>query len=147
MPMVRWTRLSWWILGLALVAALAAPEMAAAGRTVTATLGEPFEINGESFGGGELTLREVSSYNPTMTLNEVWVGERCLGLMLADSVQGAAPGSEDRIIFERNDLGRLVLVGFAYRNRTEHEFYNYHVASSGGRWSAPVHPAIGVARN
>jgi hypothetical protein len=146
MPMVRWNRLSWWILGLALAAALAAPDLAAAERAVTATMDEPFEFNGELFDGGELTLRELSSYNPAMTLNEVWVGENCLGVMLAGSSPGATRGNEDRIIFERNDLGRLVLVGFAYRDQKECSFYNYTVASSGGRWSAPIQAVLGIAR-
>ena len=123
MPTVRWTRLSWWILGLALIAALAAPDVAAANRTVTATMAEPFEINGELFRGGELKLREVSAYNPSTTINEVWVDERCLGLMLAGSSRGTRPGTTDRIIFERNDTGRLILVGFAYRDQDECEFY------------------------
>lgn len=148
MPTLRWTKLSWWVLGLALLAALAAPDLAAAGHAVTAVMDEPFEINGELFHGGAVTLREVSSYNPSTTLNEVWVGERCLGLMLANAVRDALPSSTDRIVFERSVAGQLVLVGFAYRDRTECAFYNFRTAADGGRWSAPAQRAAsGVALN
>ncbi len=99
---------------------------------------EPFEFNGEAFGPGTVTVRELSYYNPGTTLNEIWVDGRCLGLMLADvSRSPSSRGAGDRIIFERSAVGHLVLVGFAYRDQPAREFYGYETAATGGRWSSP----------
>ncbi len=139
MTTVNWKRLSWWIGGLVLLAALAAPDLAAGQHSVSATIQEPFEFNGEAFGPGTLTVREVSHYNPATTLNEIWVDNRCLGLMLADiSSVPASPGADDRMHFERSAAGNLVLVGLAYRDQPAREFYGYHTAAAGGRWSSPA---------
>ena len=104
----RWTRLSWLILGLVLIAALAAPEIAAADRTVSETLEEPFEVNGEVFRSGELTVRKLSSYNPATTLNEVWVDTRCLGVMLADASAESVPGTADRLVLLGGHRAQLI---------------------------------------
>ncbi len=146
MTSVNWKKLSWWIGVLVLLAALAAPELAAARHTVSAKISEPFLFNGEPFQPGTLTVREVSHYNPGTTLNEIWIGNRCWGLILAD-VSDAAVGreSDDRILFERNAAGRLVLVGFAYHGQPLREFYGYDPLAVGGRWSSPARSAEGVA--
>ena len=138
MTTVNWKKLSWWVGGLVLLAALAAPELAAGQHSVSATIQEPFEFNGEVFGPSAVTVREVSHYNPATTLNEIWVDNRCLGLMLADvSRSPSSRAADDRIIFERSAAGHLVLVGFAYHDQPAREFYGYETAATGGRWSSP----------
>ncbi len=138
MMTINWKKLSWWVGGLVLLAALAAPELAAEQHSVSATIQEPFEFNGEVFGPGAVSVREISDYNPATTLNEIWVDGRCLGLMLADvSRSPSNRGIDDRMIFERSAAGHLVLVGFAYRNQPAREFYGYETAATGGRWSSP----------
>lgn len=139
MTTVNWKKLSWWVGVFVLLAALAAPELAAGQHSVRATIPEPFEFNGEAFGPGTVTVREVSYYNPATTLNEIWVDARCLGLMLADVTGDAAsPGADDRILFERSAAGNLVLVGFAYHDQPAAKFYGYETAATGGRWSSPA---------
>jgi len=138
MTPVNWKKLSWWVGVLVLLAALAAPELGAGQHSVSARIQEPFEFNGEAFEAGTLTVREVSHYNPGTTLNEIWIDGRCWGLMLADvSHDTASPQANDRILFERNAAGQLVLVGFAYHNQPAREFYSYKTAATGGRWSSP----------
>ena len=139
MPAVNWKKLSWWVGILVFLAAIAAPEFAAGQHSVSATIQEPFEFNGETFAPGQLTVREVSHYNPATTLNEIWVDGRCLGIMLADvSDVPAGPKADDRMLFERAASGNLVLVGFAYGDQPEREFYGYETAAAGGRWSSPA---------
>jgi len=138
MATVNWKRLSCWVGGLVLLAALAAPELTAGQHSVSATIQEPFEFNSEIFGPGALTVREVSHYNPATTLNEIWIDNRCLGLMLADvSHSSSSRAASNRIIFERSAAGRLVLIGFAYRGQPAREFYGYETATTGRRWSSP----------
>ena len=147
MTTVNWKKLSWWVGVLVLLAALAAPELAAGQHSVRATIPESFEFNGEVFGPGTVTIREVSQYNPKTTLNEIWVDGRCLGLMLADvSHAPGDSGTNDRILFERGATGDMVLVGFAYHDQPAHKFYGYETAATGGRWSSPpAHPAERIA--
>ncbi|NIM00012.1 MAG: hypothetical protein GTO30_15800 [Acidobacteria bacterium] len=146
MTIVNWKKLSWWVGVLVLLAALAAPELSAAQRSVSAEISESFEFNGEAFQPSKLTVREVSQYNPGTTLNEIWIDGRCWGLMLADVSRAAAdPGSDDRILFERNAAGRLVLVGFAYHGEAAREFYGYDELATGGRWSSPARSSKGIA--
>ena len=105
-----------------MIAALAAPEIQADERSVHVVLNEPFEINGERFDAGRVSLREVSRYTPQTTMNEIWVDETCLGLMMADASDSIGRTSDDRILFERDADGTLLLVGFAYRGERTHEF-------------------------
>jgi len=139
---VNWKHFSWWVGGLALLATLAAPNVAAAQRTVVAMIQEPFEVNGQRYDAGAVAVRQVSHYNPATTLNEIWVEHRCLGLMMADASDTTGLGGDDRMIFQRNPSGQLVLVGFAYRNQPEREFYGYETAATGGRWSAPAQQPV-----
>jgi hypothetical protein len=135
---VNWKQLSWWIGVLVLLATLAAPELAAGQHSVNATIPEPFEFNGEAFDAGQVTVRELSHYNPGTTLNEIWVDDHCLGVMLAAvSAEEVGPGSNDRILFERAPSGSLVLIGFAYHGQPDREFYGFENATTGGRWSSP----------
>jgi len=143
MTTVDWKKLSWWIGGLVLLATLAAPELAAGQHSVSATIQESFEFNGELYGPGAVSVREVLDYNPATTLNEIWVGKRCLGLMLADiSRSPSSRGTGNRMIFERSVAGHLVLVGFAYRDQPAREFYGYETAATGGRWSPPAERTV-----
>jgi len=143
MTTVNWKKISWWVGVLVLLAALAAPELNAAQHSVRATIPEPFEFNGEVFESSTVTVREVSQYNPGTTLNEIWVGKRCLGLMLADiSRSPSSRGTGNRMIFERSDAGHLVLVGFAYRDQPAREFYGYETAATGGRWFPPAERTV-----
>ena len=147
---VDWKKLSWWIGVLVLLAALAAPDLAAAQHSVHAAITESFEFNGETFDAGNVTVRELSHYNPGTTLNEIWVDGRCLGLMLADvSATEVSPVNDDRLLFERNPSGNLVLVGFAYHGQPDREFYGFENAATGGRWSSPptrLTESVAVAR-
>ena len=130
-------KLGWIVFALAVLVGLFAPESAAAGHRVAAQLTEPFEVNGHLFDHGELAVREIASYNPTMTLNEVWVGDRCLGLLLAAESDNVSSGTDDTLIFERTAQGHLLLVGFAYRGQGTNELYQFRAHSDGGRWLAP----------
>ena len=141
MPALGWKRISWWIGGLIALAVLTAPDLAAAEHRVTATVQEPFEVNGELFPSGRVVLREISDYTPATTFNEVWINGHCLGLMLADVSSTPNASEQDRVIFERAPTGTLVLVGFAYRGQPQRTFYGYAELT---RWSPPPLRADGV---
>ena len=75
-------------------------------------MAEPFEVDGTLYPAGSLTLKHVRALNPSASLSEVWVGERCLGLLRADRVAGAPAPTGDALTFERDARGHLVLVGY-----------------------------------
>ena len=74
------------------------------------------------FPASAVILKEVSRYNPTLTLNEVWVGDECLGRLLAAASSDYWGRIDDALLFERDPEGHLVLVGFALRGREAQEF-------------------------
>jgi hypothetical protein len=114
---MNWNRLALIVAALAVLAALLAPAVEAGEYRLTAHIDEPFEINGTMYPAGSLSIRQLGDYTPTSTLNEIWVGDQCLGMVLA--ADNSAPGEElsDSLFFERATLGHLVLTGFAYRGQ------------------------------
>jgi hypothetical protein len=94
-------------------ALLLTPTLAGTDRFV-AKIGEPFEIDHQVYPAGTLTIKTVRDYTPGSTLNEVWVGKECLGVMLAKQDRSSGAVSErDSVEFRRSSAGHLVLVGFA----------------------------------
>ena len=93
---------------LILVAAFSAPPIPAAGRLVSARVSEPFEVAGQMFEPGQLTLHQVQSLSPVATLNEVRVAGRSLGIIVAREENGSAAATRNEVIFERSPRGRLV---------------------------------------
>jgi len=88
---------------------------------LTTRVSRPVVVNGQLYPSGLLSVRQIASYSPTSTLNEVWVGEECLGLLLAETRPGAGQAQGDALEFEVDDRGHLVLVGFSYRGQDWHE--------------------------
>jgi hypothetical protein len=95
---------------LVLIVAGLAPEARAAGTRLAARIDEPFEVNGERFAGGLLTLREFRAYSPIATMSEVWVDDTCVGIFISPRREAAASAA-DEIVFARSRRGHLVLVG------------------------------------
>ena len=67
------------VLTLTALAVAFAPATEAAELRMKVRIDEPFEINGQLYEPAVLTLRHMGRYNPTTTINEVWVGNQCLG--------------------------------------------------------------------
>jgi len=111
-------RMRSWVLGVLVASAVVglAGDALAAGPRLTVDVDEPFVIDGEVYEAGELSLRPVLDFTPTITLNEVWVGDRCLGVLRASRSGGVdLEASRNAVLFGRDDTGLLVLRGFAYR--------------------------------
>jgi hypothetical protein len=88
--------------------------IAAGSASLSVRLHEPFVVGARSFEGGLLSLRSIRSYNPTSALGELWVGDECLGLVVARRDPAEPRGSAvDRVLFRRGSEGRLVLAGYA----------------------------------
>lgn len=108
--------------GIVLAALVAAPVSLAGGARIVAEVAEPFEVDGRLFPAGAVTLREVSRFSPTQTLNEVWVGDECLGRLLAVNASDYWGRVDDALLFQRHPEGHLDLVGFALKGRKAQEF-------------------------
>jgi hypothetical protein len=98
------------------------PSAHADGPRLVTRLEQPVSINGEVYPAGELSVREVGALSPSVTLNEVCAGGKCLGLLQARAEPDGTPSSGDALLFEPDDRGNLVLVGFSYRGQSAREF-------------------------
>ena len=123
---------------------LCSPAQAAGNRLVT-QVDRPVEINGELYPAGELSIREVDALSPTETLNEVCAAGECLGLLRAQSEPGGTPSSGDAVVFEPDERGHLVLVGFSYRGQSAREFACPRTASGAARTESGPPVAPGAA--
>jgi len=98
-----------------IVAGLAS-GISAAGPRLVVNVDEPFVVDGRTYPAGTLSLRTVHEFTPTKTLSEVWVGDRCLGMLAASRGDDARlEASRNAVLFARDPDGRLELRGFAYR--------------------------------
>ena len=122
----RWTtRLALGMLAVAVAAGFSG-DVAAADLRLTVTVDEPFVVDGNLYPAGTLSLRPVRAFTPTTMLNEVWVGNRCLGLLSASRTDDPIrEASRNAVLFVRDADGRLVLRGFAYRADGAGDRYRY----------------------
>ena len=103
---------------LILVAGFSAPPAPAAGRLVSARVSEPFEVAGQLFEPGRLSLHEVQSLSPVATLTEVRVAGRSLGIIVAREQTASAIAARSEVIFERSPHGHLILAALALEGQT-----------------------------
>ncbi len=114
------------VLVLAGVIALASASPAlAVGPRLSVRVSEPFEVAGRIYPAGSLSLRTIVDYNPSTAMDEVWIGNECLGLLLAERSLNGRPSDQDTVTFERNHEGRLVLVGYVLRGDGKDNVYRY----------------------
>jgi hypothetical protein len=114
---MNWNRLALIVATLAALAALSAPAVEAGNIRLTANIAEPFEINGTLYSASALTVRQLGDYTPTSTFNEIWVGDECLGMVLAADTTAHGEEVAGSLFFQRAPLGHLVLTGFAFRGQ------------------------------
>ena len=126
-----------WSVALAVLAGLCAPPAPASGPSVVVQMNEPFEIDGEVYRGGRLSLHALRPLSPVATLSELRVDDRSLGLMIARS-DGAVPATRNEMIFERRDDGQLVLVSVALRGEPVRRLLPLAGDGAARRRSAPV---------
>lgn len=116
------------LLTLIVVCVLAVSATWAGSPRLVVRMNEPFVVDGGVHPAGVLTLRTVRNYTPSSTLNEVWAGDRCLGLLVAHrSADPTLEASRNAVMFVRDSQGRLVLRGFAYRDDVVGERYRYEL--------------------
>ena len=97
----------------------------AGGLRLAADMNEPVIVDGRLYEGGVLTLRSVARYNPATTFHEVWVGDHCLGLLLARHSRGNSDDTRDTFLFRRDSQGRLVLMGYTLNKGRITELYRF----------------------
>lgn len=124
------------VLTLAVLAGVFAPPVQAAGPRWVARVDEPFEVGGQVFPPGELSLREVNTYSPVATLNEVRVDGRSLGFVLARCEKSAPLATRNELIFQRSEQGHLVLAFVALRGQEVRQVYYLGEGENAGTWQA-----------
>jgi len=121
---------------LVLLTVIFAPAAKADDHRLVVKVNEAFKVNGHLYESGRLSLREMGAYNPSATINEIWVGNECLGMLLAQEVHTSTPADSDSFVFARNAEGTLVLVGVTFRGEPARELYQYSTVQD-GRWMRP----------
>jgi hypothetical protein len=136
-----------WLLvfALAVLAGLLAPPVPAAGQQVSVRVNEPFEVGGQYFMSGELSLREVREYSPVATLTEVRVDGHSLGVVLArNQADQTNAATRNEVIFERSERGHLVLASVALRGEPVRLLYRLGNGDNAGQWVALSHRQPGL---
>lgn len=137
--MLRRFRLHTILVLAATIATASAPPSWADGPRLRVRMEEPFEVAGRVYPAGVLTLRSINAYNPSSSIDEIWIGGSCLGALVADKVFDGTTVSEDTVLFERNAAGRLALVGYMLRGDGVENSYRYRPATiAGNRMTAQL---------
>jgi hypothetical protein len=128
------------VLTLAVLAGLFAPPVPAGGHRLVARVDEPFEVNGQLFQAGTLTLRELREYSPVATLHEIRVDGRSLGFVLARDQANRSIATRDELIFDRSERGHLVLASVALAGHPVRRLYRLGDGEHSGTWQAVSQP-------
>ena len=132
----NWKQIAWIVTALAVLTVIFAPASSASGQQLVVEMTEPFEINGVLYPADVVRVQELGAYNPTSTLNEVWVGNECLGVLLAKTGDNETQAATHSLTFAQDRNGHLVLLGIAYRGEPARDLYGFRVDSRGGHWSS-----------
>jgi len=128
------------VLTLAVLAGLFAPPVPAAGPRLVVQVDEPFEVDGQLFKAGQLTLRQLREYSPVATLHEVRVDGRSLGFVLARDQADRGLATRDEVIFERSERGHLTLAAVALQGHPVRRLYRLGEGEHSGTWQAVSQP-------
>jgi hypothetical protein len=127
----------WWFRALLIAGLVAAHIHAATAGTSTPKLkieaNEPFVVDGRLYPAGTLSVRRAARYSPVLDIDELRLGTRSIGFALVrhDPVEWNDNVS-NRVVFERNTEGQLVLVGYVLRNDGDNEHYRLVNTTSRG---------------
>ena len=86
---------------------------------------EPFRLGSHLYAAGVIAVRQVTSYNPSISLLEVWVNGDCLGMVTARNVVSEEPPRRTEALFNRDEEGRLVMVGYRVTGKPAGTTYRF----------------------
>jgi len=127
----------WWFRALLIAGLVAVHIHVATAGTSTPKLEieahEPFVVDGRLYPAGTLSVRRAARYTPGVDIDELRIGTRSIGFALVrhDPVEWNADDS-NRVVFERNTEGQLVLVGYVLRSGRDNEHYRLVNTTSRG---------------
>lgn len=120
------------VIALAAVVAWTTPSLAA--DRLVVRVNEPFEVNGDIFPAGKLSLKQVQVMSPGSTLHEARIDGESLGLLLVRDNGSKAVATRDEMVFLRSADGHLVLESLAIAGRPVGKVYTYR--ADAGQWYA-----------
>jgi hypothetical protein len=107
----------------AFIGAVLAASSAAAGVTgMRFEVPEPFQVGRYHGTAGTIAVRSVGATTSPVALIEIWVDGSCLGALPATREVDAVVAVRDEALFNRDDDGRLVMVGFRVAGDREGSF-------------------------
>jgi hypothetical protein len=104
-----------WTLAIAMALGMGTPR--AADVNVRFEVPEPFRVGGHDYDRGVISVHSLMAYNPTTSLLEVRVNGECIGMVTAWRDASEVPPVHTEAMFQRNDEGRLVMVGYRVTGR------------------------------
>jgi len=78
---------------------------------------EPFRVGGHDYDRGVISVHSLMAYSPTTSLLEVRVNGECIGMVTAWRDVSEVLPMRTEALFQRNDEGRLVMVGYRVTGR------------------------------
>jgi hypothetical protein len=120
------------VIALAAVVAWTTPSVAA--DRLVVRVNEPFEVNGDIFPAGRLSLKQVQVMSPGSTLHEARIDGESLGLLLVRDNGSKAVATRDEMVFLRSANGHLVLESLSIAGRPVGRVYTYR--ADAGQWYA-----------
>ncbi len=102
------------------------PPAVASSDQLLVNVPEPFEVSGQIFPAGPVTVQHVGEATPATTIDQVRIGNEYVGVLIADRsrTQGQDLLSPS-LVFERAVRGHLVLVGFTTGDGPAGRLYLY----------------------
>ena len=110
---------------LVIAGGVSSPTALASDSHVRFEVPEPFRVGSHLYAAGVIAVRQVTSYNPSISLLEVWVNGDCLGMVTARNVVSEEPPRRTEALFNRDDEGRLVMVGYRVTGKPSGTTYRF----------------------
>ena len=115
------------------------PDARAESDRLVAHIGEAYEVNGQVFPPGELSVKTIRDVSPVATLNEIRVNGRSLGMLLAQQVPNEVAELHDGLVFRRAAEGHLVLEAVAFEGEPLRMLFDYRSdCGPKAQWCAPA---------
>ena len=121
-----------WLAAGGVIAAISTACAWAAGGRLEFDVREPYQIGAQVYPAGALRMKTVHDFTPSTKIQEVWAGERCLGMMFARRAHAETALTKSAAVFRRSPQGHLVLLGYTVADEDDGAVYRL-TPNGGGR--------------
>jgi hypothetical protein len=114
---MQWKHIAGIVLVFSGFAAWTAPEAARVRGSLVVELTEPFAVQGHTYVGGRLVLRDLRDFTPGVAMHEVAVDGDRLGVVMARRGKSEVEQTASAALFRRDRESVLHLIGYVREGR------------------------------